>query len=239
MDRQTDRQTDRHGEANRFIFINMIANAPEIHEQIKCPCLGTESAHHFLLVWSAVMFYWSLNWNSILLLAHRPWRTAWRLFEHFRNYFSRCRNTRTFTLGNIIWQLLTATSMGQHKILQATSHLQGFSLACFRLIHWRGFLPSFSQFLVLALGTGEPISCLITATISSVSNLRPALCPVATRPRNFINSPDTGASSCDCHINTGLTGAVWGAYWNRVNLCDKNRCLPSSKCSPAALKRKL
>ena len=50
------------------------------------------------------------------------------------------------------------------------------------------FLPSASHFVVLAPGTGEPISCPITVTISSASNLRSAEGPLTTAA-NLITSP--------------------------------------------------
>jgi hypothetical protein len=85
-------------------------------------------------------------------------------------------------------------------------------VVCLRLIRWRRFLPSFRHFVILAPGTGEPISCTITVTISSASNLR---CAVAHWRSPQLNQ----TASTQPHVLTVILTVLrqtWDVYWNRT-----------------------
>jgi hypothetical protein len=94
-------------------------------------------------------------------------------------------------------------------------------VVCLRLGRWRHFLPSFRHFVVLALGTGEPISWLITVTVSSASNLRFAVAHWRPTQLNPL-TPELNPSAQRC-LTRLFTGdfASWTVHF--VNICVKNQ----------------
>lgn len=97
--------------------------------------------------------------------------------------------------------LLTATLTHSTRYYKLPSVFKAAACRVFEidsLERFPSFRPSFRHFVVLAPGTGEPISCPITGTISSASNLRSAVGPLTTPQLNHIAG--TQLLRVNCHI---------------------------------------